>query len=317
MDERNPFLEIKPRREEEATGPTTSRPRAAVGAMSEIFDRPIEWYQEATLSLRNVTVTFGGVAALSKVAFDVAPGELAGVVGPNGAGKSTLLNAISGLVPSKVGGSIELAGRELLGRRSFAMAREGVARSFQDPPLIDDESVLENVLLGEHVRLGYRMGDQIWRRRRVLAMEAIARHRADTVIDFLNLTEVRDRQVAGLAYGVRKLIDIARAIVSGPRLLLLDEPTSGLDSDEQQAVARVMAELQQATPVTTLAVEHHMDIVRAISTKVIGMQAGSILAAGSPTEVLDSPQFRTALVGGNVAESAEMPRTTDTAGSAG
>jgi branched-chain amino acid transport system ATP-binding protein len=282
--------------------------------MSEIFDQPAEWYQAATLSLRNLTVRFGGVAALSNVAFDVAPGELAGVVGPNGAGKSTLLNAISGLVPSTVEGSIELAGRQLLGRKSFAMAREGIARSFQDPPLIEGETVLENVLLGEHVRLGYRMADQIWRRRRVAAMEETARHRADTVIAFLNLTDVRDHRVAGLAYGVRKLIDIARAIVSGPRLLLLDEPTSGLDSDEQQAVARVMGELQQATPVTILAVEHHMDIVRAISTKVIGMQAGSILAAGSPTEVLDSPQFRAALVGGSVAHSAETTRITDPEG---
>jgi ABC-type branched-subunit amino acid transport system ATPase component len=249
------------------------------------------------LDLDRVSVRFGGVSALQDVSVTVAPRDVVAVIGSNGAGKSTMLNAVCGLVRENTTGSIEICGQRVLGRRPEAIARLSVSRSFQDPPLIDAESVLENILVGEHLRLGYRMGDQLWRRGRVRRREAEARQRAIAMLEFIGLENLGDERVGGLPYGTRKLIDIARAMVSEPVLLLLDEPTSGLDADEQEAVGRVLQQLHRATSVSMLVVEHHMNIVRAVATKVIGLQSGSVLMVGTAEEVLESEEFRAATVG--------------------
>lgn len=260
--------------------------------LSEIFDSAESHSEEPVLSIRDVSVHFGGVNALSGVTFDVKEHEVVSVVGPNGAGKSTLLNTVSGLVRGNASGEISLGGRQILGKPPITIAKSGVGRSFQDPPLIDKESVLENVMLGEHLRLRYRMGDQIWRRRRVNRFENEARRRATIVLEFMGLLDLKDSPVAGLSYGVRKLIDIARCTVAGPRLLLLDEPTSGLDTEEQSVVGRILQELHGTTSVTILVVEHHMHVVRSVSDRVVGLESGGVVTIGSPDEVLGSEAFR-------------------------
>jgi branched-chain amino acid transport system ATP-binding protein len=249
------------------------------------------------LSLREVTVLFGGVAALRDVTFDVAQHDVVAVVGPNGAGKSTLLNVVSGLIRPTGSSDVVLFGESVRGRSVAAVARLGVGRSFQSPPFIDAETVLENVMLGQHLRLGYRMGDQIFRRRHVKRLEREAREQALAVLEFVGLAHLRSARIESLPYGTRKLIDIARALVSGPRLLLLDEPTSGLDGDEQSDVGRILLDLHRATPVTILIVEHHMDVVRTVANTVVGLQAGAVLATGTPDAVFDSEGFRAAIVG--------------------
>jgi branched-chain amino acid transport system ATP-binding protein len=275
------------------------------GPLSDIFDGgPDKSVGGPLLSLRDVTVAFGGVAALSGLTFDVDAHDIVAIVGPNGAGKSTTLNAVSGLVREHATGQIFLEGRPVLGKAAIAIARAGVGRSFQDPPLIDTETVVENVLLGEHLRLGYRMVDQIFRPRHVERVEKEARSRAMSLLEFAGLVDLSDRVVGSLSYGTRKLIDIARAMMSGPRLLLLDEPTSGLDADEQAAVGRILIELHRTTPVTILVVEHHMDVVRTVANKVVGMAVGSALSIGTPEEVLDSDEFRSAIMGGKAAPGA-------------
>ena len=249
---------------------------------------------ETVLDVRDVSVRFGGIVALDGVSFPMRHHELVAVIGPNGSGKSTLLNTVSGLVAGTVSGSVVFRGRPMLGRSPAVIAQAGVSRSFQDPSLIDAESVITNVMLGAHLRLKYSMLDQIVLRRRVRRAERDARRRAETALEFMGLGHLAERRVAGLAYGSRKLIEIARAIVADPTLLLLDEPTSGLDRNEQAAVGEILRRLHALTEVTILVVEHHLDVVRQIADKVVAMESGQVVAVGSPEEVLASDAYRDA-----------------------
>jgi branched-chain amino acid transport system ATP-binding protein len=249
------------------------------------------------LAIRDLDVRFGGLRALSEISVDIYRSEVVAIVGPNGAGKSTLLNAISGLLGDSVSGEVTLSGKSVLHSHPAAIAAAGVARSFQNPPLIESETVLQNILLGAHLRLRYRMVDQIVRRRTVAAREREATQLAITVLEFAGLARVIDRPVAGLPYGSRKIIDIARTLMSSPKLLLLDEPTSGLDVHERELVQNLLMELRKSTELAILFVEHHMDIVRATADRVIGLQAGAVLAVGTAVEVLDSEAFRSSVVG--------------------
>jgi ABC-type branched-subunit amino acid transport system ATPase component len=287
---------------------------AARATLDELFPQRAARMHSQVLAIRDLEVRFGGVSALAGIGLDLADDELVAVIGPNGAGKSTLLNAICGVVRGNARGSIELLGQQILGRPAYVVADLGVGRSFQDPPLIDTETVLENVMVGAHLRLRYSMFDQVFLRRKVRRYEDEARRRALTALDLAGLTRHVDDLVAGLPYGTRKLIDIARSLMSGPALLLLDEPTSGLDSDEQARVKQMLLEIKSSQRVTVLVVEHHMELVRAVADKVVGLQAGTVLAVGSPNEVLDSANFRAALVGaGQPADAKAVPPENTTA----
>lgn len=264
-------------------------------AIHDIFDD--DSAATGSLAFEGLSVRFGGIAALSDITFSVEPNEVVAVVGPNGAGKSTLLDSISGLVSGNARGSIVLGGQELLGQNPVVIAGTGIGRSFQDPPLMEKETVLENVLVGAHRRMGYGMPSQLWRRRAVDAMEGTARARARAVLEFTGIQAFENTGVGQLPYGTRKVVDLARAILSGPSVLLLDEPTSGLDMNEQAVVGSLLRELHETTPVTILIVEHHMDVVRNVADRVVGLQAGKTLAIGTPAEVLDSSDFKAALVG--------------------
>lgn len=252
---------------------------------------------DAVLEFDDVRVVFGGLTALAGVSFSLVPGELLAVVGPNGAGKSTLLNAASGLVNRHLTGDIRLAGRSTTSMQPHRIAALGLGRSFQSPPLVDDESVLENVLAGAHASLGYGLATQVFRPRAVRQHEEATRSRAQELLATCGLGSMIDHDVESLPYGSRKLVDIARAIVSEPSVVLLDEPTSGLDVAEQDLVHELLRIARQTEGLSVLVVEHHMDFVRRIADRVVGLQAGAVIAIGTPTEVLDSPQFRAALVG--------------------
>ena len=265
-------------------------------ALAGVFDAPPA---EVTtvLSLGDVTVTFGGVVALSEVGFAVDRNDLVAIVGPNGAGKSTLLNAISGLVRST--GRIELLGRSIHGVAAARIAHTGVGRSFQDPQLIDDYTVLDNVLCGAYGQLRYGLVDQLFRHYKVERAEREMTARAEALLQFVGLDRHLGDEAGSLSYGARKLVDIVRAMVSGPRLLLLDEPSSGLDAAERASLQATLIALREERLVTTLVVEHHMDLVRSVATRVVGMQAGEVIAVGTPSDVLDSDAFREAVVGGS------------------
>lgn len=247
------------------------------------------------LKLDGVSVQFGGLAALSNVDVVVGPTDLVSIVGPNGAGKSTMLNAISGLVRSS--GPIRLAGRRLDGTRAAARAQAGIGRSFQDAPLIPQYTVLQNVLCGAHTALGYRLADQVIRRRRVRRREGEYERRARILLDFVGLSSEANTEAGQLSYGASKRTDLARAMIAGPRLLLLDEPSSGLDEHERAALQDILCALREEGRVAVVYVEHHMDLVRASATGIVVLKAGEVLMTGEPNAVLDSEEFAVAVMG--------------------
>ncbi|NGP08676.1 ATP-binding cassette domain-containing protein [Rhodococcus sp. 14C212] len=251
----------------------------------------------AELRLEKVSARFGGVQALSELSFVAEPGAVVSLVGPNGAGKSTTLNAVNGLLGSRLTGTVLLSGSSIEGLRPPEVARRGVARSFQHPPLLPSETVLENVMAGAHLRMGYRLIDQLFRWRSVSRTERPMQEEAMLLLESMKIADLADQTCGSLPYAATKMVDIARAMLMQPALLLLDEPTSGLGVSEQSAVVEAIAGLKDAGTTTIVLVEHHMEIVRALSDTVVGLQAGRALAVGSPAEVLDSEEFRAALVG--------------------
>lgn len=251
----------------------------------------------AVLRLEDVSVRFGGVQAVSKVTFEVDQHDVVAIVGPNGAGKSTLLNAVGNLVRSS--GRIRFVDRDIQGVPPARIAQGGIGRSFQDPQLVDDYSVLENVMCGAHLKLGYGLADQVFRPWVVARAERETARKARVLLEFVGLDGVANHEAGSLSYGARKRTDIARAMLAGPRLLLLDEPSSGLDSVERASLQATLVALREERLVTAVIVEHHMDLVRSVANQVVGMQAGEVLITGNPSEVLDSEMFREAIVGGS------------------
>jgi ABC-type branched-subunit amino acid transport system ATPase component len=249
------------------------------------------------LEVRDVSVEFGGVRALSSVSTVVRPNELVAVIGPNGAGKSTLLNAISGLIRRQATGEILFRGERIDPLPVEKRAVRGIGRSFQNPPLVDPLTVVENVMTGSFGVRDYRVIDQLVRPLKVARSERAREEQARTILDFVGLSAVSDLLASDIAYGPRKLVDIARALMSEPRLLLLDEPTSGLGKSEHEAMGQLLARLMERGEMSILMVEHHMDLVRSTATRVIGLQAGELVADGPTLSVLDSEEFQAALVG--------------------
>lgn len=262
--------------------------------LDDVFQSPPE-STGPTLSVRDLSVQFGGIAALTGINLDVQRNDLTMLIGPNGAGKSTLLNAICRLVRST--GRVEFLGKPTAGRSAAALAADGIGRSFQDPPLIGRYTAIENVLCGAHASVAYGAFDQVFRRARVRQREREVEYRARALLEFMGLTAVVDTDADALSYGARKLVDIARAMISGPALLLVDEPSSGLDGEERRALQSVLSALRAARCVSILGVEHDMDLVRAVATDTIALVAGQVLVSGRANEVLDSDLFRGTLVG--------------------
>jgi branched-chain amino acid transport system ATP-binding protein len=270
----------------------------AVEALAEVLpSRRGSMTSEVALEVSDVAVSFGGVAALNGVGAQVASYEVAAIVGPNGAGKTTLLNAVSGLLDVKVRGDIVFCGQQINGMSANRIAHLGLGRSFQHPPLLEEETIVENILLASNLHLPYGLPGQMftpWRSRR---LERAEKERALALLDFAGLSGVAGNKASSLPYGSRKLVDIIRALFLSPTLLALDEPTSGLDSREQETVVELIQKLAAMRRMTLLIVEHHMDIVRACASQVLGMQAGRVISSGTPDEVFESEAYREAVVG--------------------
>ena len=244
-----------------------------------------------------LAINFGGIRALDGVSFEVAPGEVFTIIGPNGAGKTTIFNLISRIYdPSE--GRMTFCGEDITRVPPHEIARRGIARTFQNIELFEHASVLQNLLLGRHAHARPRLLQEILFLPAVRARERAHREAAEKVIDFLELQAYRDSLVVNLPYGVRKVVEMGRALCTEPALLLLDEPSSGLSVEETEDMAFWIQDIRALLGITVLMVEHDMSLVSAVSDRVLALNYGRVVACGTCQEVQSHPDVIKAYLGG-------------------
>ncbi|NEW91538.1 ABC transporter ATP-binding protein [Rhodopseudomonas palustris] len=251
---------------------------------------------EHALEVRNVSLRFGGVRALSEVSFAVNHGELFSIIGPNGAGKTSVVNCISGRYqPSE--GQLFYHGHDITGLKPNARASLGIGRTFQNLALFHHMSVLDNIMVGRHhlLKNNFLTGALYWFGAR--REELVHRQKVEEIIDFLDLQSVRKATAGTLSYGLRKRVELARAMALEPTLILLDEPMAGMNFEEKEDMARYIVDLNEEFGMTVVMIEHDMGVVMDISNRVVVLDFGRKIAEGDPAEVLADPHVKRAYLG--------------------
>lgn len=248
------------------------------------------------LAIDKISLSFGGVKALTEVSLGAKEGELISVIGPNGAGKTSLLNCISGFYhPSS--GKIGFEGHDLTRATPHQVTKYGIARAFQNIELFTGMSVLENLLMARHTFGKYNLFDNVLVYGRALPVGVDNRRVAEEVIDFMELEPYRRRLVGDLPYGVRKRVEVARALSLSPKLLLLDEPMAGMTLEEKEDMVRFILDIRAERGTTIILIEHDLGVVMDISDRVYVLDFGQVIASGQPDEISRNPRVQEAYVG--------------------
>ena len=248
------------------------------------------------LKVENLSLRFGGVQAIADLSFNTYAGEVLAIIGPNGAGKTSVLNAVTRVFDPS-GGPIYFKDQDLTRLQRHQIAKLGIARTFQNIELFEAATVLDNLLLGRNRFFQGHWWQQVLHTPALARLEEEARAEVETVIDFLDLTAWRNAPISGLPYGVRKVVELGRAICTKPELLFLDEPASGLNPEETRDLAFWIDDIRKELGITVVMVEHDMSLVSAVADRVICMAQGRILAEGTAAEVQSNPSVVSAYLG--------------------
>ena len=246
---------------------------------------------------QDIAMNFGGIRAVEGVSFTVEPGEVFSIIGPNGAGKTTIFNMISRIYTPSAGKLI-FAGEDITSIPPHQIANRGIARTFQNIELFANATLLQNLLIGRHCHSQVGLLAQFGFLPSVRRAEIAHREKAEEVIEFLGLQRYRDQLIANLPYGVRKVVELGRALCIEPKLLLLDEPSSGLNVEETEEMAFWIDDIKKDLGITVIMVEHDMKLVSAVSDRVMALNYGRILAMGTSAEVQSDPEVIRAYIGG-------------------
>lgn len=250
----------------------------------------------AHLTVSDVTLSFGGLKALSHVKMKIEPGLITSIIGPNGAGKTSMLNCISGFYhPTK--GDILYKGKKLTHSSPHQISNMGIARAFQNLELFSGLSVLDNLLLARHQNLNYNFFQALIFFGKASRVEAENRASVEDVIDFMELEPYRKSLVGNLSYGVQKKVEVARALTLSPELLLLDEPMAGMNIEEKEDIVRFVMDIQKERGITIVLVEHDLGVVMDISDRIYVLDFGEIIGSGTPKEVSENPKVIEAYIG--------------------
>ncbi|MBW2673727.1 MAG: ABC transporter ATP-binding protein [Deltaproteobacteria bacterium] len=253
----------------------------------------------AYFSIKNLSISFGGLKAVNDISFDVEENEIFSIIGPNGSGKTTIFNLISGIYRPDTG-AVLMEGEDMVGKTPDRIAKRGIARTFQNIELFANATVMDNLMLGRHIHMktGVFGGAFMFGKWSRAAREEVEhREKVEEIIDFLELQSVRDQFVGSLAYGKRKLVEVGRALALEPKVMLLDEPSAGMNTEEKDDLTIWIKDIQEDYKVTILLIEHDMNMIMGISDRVFAMNQGQKIVLGTTQEVQRNPEVIKAYLG--------------------